>query len=90
MIRSLENKAPGSLLRLGNWNLRHCNYVAEFGEPFEQAICRFFGFDLVQIGVSEFLVRLLILPHVEGADQDRVPYGDDSAFCTAARRDAPK
>ena len=68
----------------------HCNYVAELGEPFEQAIRRFFRFDLVEIGVSEFLVRLLMLTHVEGADQDRVPYGDDSAFGTAACRDTSK
>ena len=64
--------------------MRYCNYIAEFGEPLEEAICRFFGFDLVQTGVSEFLVRLLVLPHVEGADEDRVSYGDDSAF--GARR----
>ena len=87
---SLENNAPEYLLRLLNGSLCQCNDIAEFGEPFEQAICCFFGLDFVQVGVSDFLVRMPILPHVEGADEDGVPYGHDGTFSTAARRDPPK
>jgi len=41
--------------------LRHRNFIAEFGEPFEQAICRFFGFDLVLIGDAGFALQRIIL-----------------------------
>ena len=76
--------------RRWNGNLCQCNYIYEFGEPFKQAIYCFFSLDCVLDRSLRLLCRVVYSSHIEGADEDRVAHGDDSAFRTAVRRDSPK